>query len=418
MNYNHLLIVALFTTCLFNTSLTLAQSSQPYPLVFNSIKDAALDEASMVSKESARYDCYAIDTTAGQQTTIAVESSAFDPVIEVARGALCHVSTLQYENDNANDSTTSAQVSFKAAGGRYLVLIKSKSQQAYGAYRLKIGGDPAQVAQAPTNKEDQRKQIMEMEIAKREAEKAVAEAKRKAEQAEFEAKLAAMPTYNNYDEEYYEPPRPQQNILTVFAETLNSELAKQQQAERDFQQGLNQAIRQGEAQRQQRLAAERAAEARQVAALQKSQEAEKARQEAEEVQRRAEEKLRLLNITNTNVARNTHSSVSAPTITPQTTAKSPGKASIKSDPQLCISQPQQVRNPNCKDGAAFSVTNSCEGPVDLRICVRTTKGRWDCGTHWGVKAGAVASWPSCFGTTDVFVAARHSDSEIPLGSPP
>lgn len=403
-----------------------AQITQPVPLQPGETRNAALDKNSPVLKNNARYDCYALNTKTGEETTITLESSAFDPSIEVARGALCHASTLQYENDNINDSTTSAQVSFKAAGGRYLVLVKSKSPQAMGSYRLKIGGGAAQqvAAQSQSSEEQRRKRVMEMEIAKRQADVAAAEAKRRAEQAAYEAqqaeRLANQSTYDDYEEEYEAPP--QTNPFMVFAETLNSELNKQRQAEQEFQQGLQRAIRQGEAEHRRRVAAQQNAEALRADALQKAQAAERARIEAENIQKRAAENARLANtgLTNNSAMRNPNTGLKAQPVgsNNSTSPVSTSRASTKSDPHLCISSPQQVRNPNCKDGTAFNITNSCQGPVDLRICIRTVKGQWDCGVRYGVKAGAVAGWPSCFGTNDVFVSARHSDSDIPLASPP
>ncbi len=430
MNHGKLLFALAVGACSFSTSPALAQFTQPVQLQAGETRNASLDKSSPVLKNTSRYDCYAISTTASEEITVTLESSAFDPAIEIARGALCHAYSLQYENDNVDDSTTTARVSFNAAGGRYLVIVKSKSPDAVGAYRLQVGGDVVQQAavKAPSAEKQRRQQIMEVEIAKREAELAAAEAKRKAEQAAYEARQAELLAYSStddsdYEDDYYEEEyeAPQRNPFMVFAETLSSELAKQQQAEDEFQQGLEQAIRRGEAERQRRVAAEQAAEARRVAALQKSQAAERARIEAEAAQRRAEEKARMLNrSTTSNAMRNPNTGLTAKPVASSNTSAptSTGRASTKSDPHLCISRPQQVRNPNCKDGTAFRVTNSCEGPVDLRVCIRTVKGQWDCGVQYGIKAGATAGWPSCFGTSDVFVSARHSDSDIPLASPP
>lgn len=414
--------------CSFAIPSALAQITQPVQLKNGETRNASLDKNSPVLDSAARYDCYAINTAAKEEITVTLESSDFDPIIGVARGALCHASSLQYENDNIDSSTTTAQVSFKAPGGRYLVIVKSKSPEAMGSYRLVIGNGAAQqvATQAPSAKTQRRQQIMEMEIQQREAELAAARAKQEAERAAYEAQqamiVASSRAEESYYEEEYEAP-PQRNPFMVFAETLNSELAKQQQAEQEFQQGLDRAIRQGEAEHRRRVAAQqnaeaqRNAEALRIAAAQKAQAAERARIEAEALQKRSAQQV-ANNSTTSSAMRDPNSGVKAKPVGGSTTPSSTSRASTKSDPHLCISSPQQMRNPNCKDGTAFGVTNSCQEPVDLRICIRTVKGLWDCGVLYGVKAGARGSWPSCFGTSDVFVSARNSGSDIPLASPP
>jgi hypothetical protein len=77
-----------------------------------------------------------------------------------------------------------------------------------------------------------------------------------------------------------------------------------------------------------------------------------------------------------------------------------------------------VRNPNCKDGSAFTMTNTCPQPVDARICIKTSDGRWDCGANWGIQPGATWSYPSCRGTSTVFMDVRSAGSNRRFNDPP
>lgn len=154
----------------------------------------------------------------------------------------------------------------------------------------------------------------------------------------------------------------------------------------------NQAAQAAQA-RAQAQAAERERQLRESAA------AERQRQQQLREQRQAEERMAAL----------------APTPRP---AQATQQASTLDDPSRCVSQPSQVRNPNCKDGSAFTMTNGCEQPVDVRLCIKTQQGSWDCGATWGVRPGGSWSYPSCRGASTVFMDVRSAGSNRRFADPP
>lgn len=83
-------------------------------------------------------------------------------------------------------------------------------------------------------------------------------------------------------------------------------------------------------------------------------------------------------------------------------------ASTLEDPSGCVSDPEPMKHPNCKDGTAFGVRNSCTQAVDVRMCIKTTAGRWDCGVSPTVNPGGRWSYPSCTGTSTVWTDARSA----------
>jgi hypothetical protein len=86
----------------------------------------------------------------------------------------------------------------------------------------------------------------------------------------------------------------------------------------------------------------------------------------------------------------------------------PAAASTLDDPSGCVSAPEPMKHPNCKDGTAFGVRNSCAQAVDVRMCIKTTAGRWDCGASPTVNPGGSWSYPSCAGTSTVWTDARSA----------
>src|SRR5690606_28643683 len=93
--------------------------------------------------DGAAYDCYAIETAPGQRVTVTMRSQAFDSRLWIARGGQCATARLQEDNDDALGRD--AQISFTAAGGRYLILARTKAAEGAGAYRLTLeGGAPIQ----------------------------------------------------------------------------------------------------------------------------------------------------------------------------------------------------------------------------------------------------------------------------------
>jgi hypothetical protein len=86
----------------------------------------------------------------------------------------------------------------------------------------------------------------------------------------------------------------------------------------------------------------------------------------------------------------------------------PTSSSTLDDPSGCVSAPAQMKHPNCKDGTAFGVRNSCVQAVDVRMCIKTTAGRWDCGASPTLNPGASWSYPSCAGTSTVWMDTRSA----------
>ncbi|MEC9359957.1 MAG: hypothetical protein VX836_19065 [Pseudomonadota bacterium] len=101
------------------------------------------------------------------------------------------------------------------------------------------------------------------------------------------------------------------------------------------------------------------------------------------------------------------------------TSTSAGAASTEDDPQLCVTSPVYVKNRNCPQGSAATITNRCELPVDARMCLWSNKGSWDCGASYGVGVGKDWTYSACSGTVDKtpFVSLRYSRSNQPLASP-
>lgn len=419
----------------------LAQNIQPTPIELGVTQEGRLDESVPRRSSNHAFTCYGINTKPGEDVSIHVTSAAFDPVLEVARGALCNASSLQFENDNANDATKDAQVSFRAAGGRYLILVRGVSPSSRGAYRLKIAGsadslDAAQVAES--DEAQRRRHIMAMEVEKRNAEIAAAEAKRQAALAE-QARLAALQSeQTRYDsngrasrgEEVpnnYQPPSG--NLLEVFTTTFMNEYAASQQREEAARRNIEDAIRRGEAEYHRRMAAERAQEAQErqdlamrQAAAQRAQ-AEQAQRLAEERARAAQEatrRIQLAQAQNVSAPRTSDRVVAYPSggqSTPSSSSSREEHASTRNDPATCVSGPTLVKNPNCPKGAGSLITNQCTHSIDARICHWTTQGRWDCGVT-SASPGQTRGYPSCYGTGRMWMDVRYSDSRTKFSDPP
>lgn len=92
-------------------------------------------------------------------------------------------------------------------------------------------------------------------------------------------------------------------------------------------------------------------------------------------------------------------------------------ASAADDAKNCVTPPQIGKNPNCPNGNSARIHNRCDKPVDIKICIRTTRDKWDCGVQWGVQPGGSWSYPSCFGTNDVVYDARPAGSSRKFANP-
>lgn len=126
----------------------LAQSDRN-PVLITS--DRELRGSAVATDGSATVGCYAISTTAGEQLQVVVQTSGFDGEVLIARGALCDANAVQARRTLAG--TSPANLSLRAAGGRYLILLNRKGGQ--GSFRLtvRLGDDasslPAATAIAP-----------------------------------------------------------------------------------------------------------------------------------------------------------------------------------------------------------------------------------------------------------------------------
>ena len=131
--------------------------------------------------DGSLFDCYAIETSPGQQVNLSIETQAFAGRIWVARGGQCASARLQHDSGASGPP----QLDFTAAGGRYLVLVRPRSAEGSGLYKLKIqGGLPQQMAAAETRPgEAERLALMNRQVQQREA-RLAAEAARQAAEAE------------------------------------------------------------------------------------------------------------------------------------------------------------------------------------------------------------------------------------------
>lgn len=420
----------------FSTS-TSAQNVSPLPVELGITRDGRLDDSAPRRPSNHAFACYSINTKPGEEVSIQLKSSAFDPVLEVGRGALCNAASLQFENDNASESTQDAHLSFRAVGGRYLIFVRGTSSAAAGAYRMKIAGsaDSSAAPQVAESDEAQRRrQIMAVEVEKRNAEIAAAEAKRQAELA-AQARLAALQAeQSRYDQDLrasrdeevfddYQPPN--RNPFEVFTTTLMNEYNANQQRDEAFRRNIEDAVRRGEAEYQRRQAQEnqqrqdlamRQAAARQAQAAQAQRLAEERARAAQEAARRVQ----LAQGQNVSAPRTSDRVVAYPSGGQTTTSNSSSRteqASTRNDPATCVAGPDLVKNPNCPNGAGSQVRNQCEHSIDARICHWTTQGRWDCGIT-SVSPGRTGGYPSCYGTGRMWMQVRYSDSRTRFADPP
>ena len=86
------------------------------------------------------------------------------------------------------------------------------------------------------------------------------------------------------------------------------------------------------------------------------------------------------------------------------------------DANRCVTSAETQLNASFKGNTAATVTNGCGQPVDVQICLMTSKG-WNCGVRTGVQSQSMASFSSFDATGQIFVDARRSSSSKPLASP-
>jgi|GEM_PF-2380922 len=237
---------------------------EPRALGPNANVQGRLGASSERLPDGAAYDCYAIETQPGQQVTVTMRSQAFDSRLWISRGGQCATARLQHDNDDALGRD--ARISFTAAGGRYLILARTKAAEGAGAYRLTLeGGAPMQMAavEAPRG-EGERVALMNQQVAQREA-RLAAEAARRAAEAEA-ARVAELERQAMERQERREREERNAALFGTFMNTLSSELANHQQQQYEQQAFLNDLNRQAQQVAAQREASEqRAREAEQSA---------------------------------------------------------------------------------------------------------------------------------------------------------
>jgi len=87
------------------------------------------------------------------------------------------------------------------------------------------------------------------------------------------------------------------------------------------------------------------------------------------------------------------------------------------DAKSCVSQPTLLPDDEHKNKTAAHVVNNCAEPVDMRICLMTESGKWDCGTTRNVSPQTSWSWSAAKVTGQVYVDARINGSSRALNSP-
>jgi hypothetical protein len=126
-----------FTTAALMVSivvpLAVAQIVQPTPVSFDNAVEGRLGEKSQRLPDGTPYDCYAVSTEPGQEISVTLRSSDLNSALRVARGALCSASAIQHDNDNFEAGSQDSRITFRAAGGRYLVLARAADADAVGA---------------------------------------------------------------------------------------------------------------------------------------------------------------------------------------------------------------------------------------------------------------------------------------------
>lgn len=177
------LVVAFWALFLVNGTSAAAQTPAAI-LSPGAIVEGELSDGSPTLAEGGRYGCYAIETRAGDQVTVTLRSQAFDSRLWIARGGLCSAAALQHDNDNFEDGSRDARVSFRAAGGRYLILARGRTAEDIGSYQLSVeGGASVQTASNTTAGEAERLAIMQRQVSQRQAEVAAAEEQRRQQEA-------------------------------------------------------------------------------------------------------------------------------------------------------------------------------------------------------------------------------------------
>lgn len=221
-----------------------------------------LGAASAQMPDGSRYDCYALDTTAGQPLALRLRSTTLVGRLRLARGGQCDTARLLDERHVAIGHT--ASLDFTTEGGRYLVLALATAAST-GAYELSVSGQTATTgATSPLPGEDQRRALMERQVAQRHAELAAEQARRAAE-AET-ARMAALERQQREADTQAQRQANRMAVFNAFVGGFSNEWNAFQQQQAQQQGVLDDINRQARQIARQREAAERAQQSAREAA--------------------------------------------------------------------------------------------------------------------------------------------------------
>jgi hypothetical protein len=233
--------------------------------------------------------CYAISPPAGQNFA-ALAKANFAGSISIARGALCHANALQATTEiKAGEA---AAVRFRAAGGRYLVLVNRTSPGNEGQFTLTVGdaaplaasrsvpaapapppvdvaGNTAPPPPATAQPVSARRALMLAQVENRRAQLAEEEERRRAAAAEAarrqqEAEIAAMRREAEIAAANANRPDTTAMVVGAFLQGFNSTTAQANESAR-VAESYNSRIRAMEADYRAKQEAERAATAARAA---------------------------------------------------------------------------------------------------------------------------------------------------------
>lgn len=97
--------------------------------------------------DDSAYDCYSLQTQAGQTYTVTQRSTAFDAYMAVTPSTNCSADPRDNEsNDDGPDMGTDAQITFRGTGQPWLIRANSLEGNSFGAYTIAVtasGSGPA-----------------------------------------------------------------------------------------------------------------------------------------------------------------------------------------------------------------------------------------------------------------------------------
>jgi hypothetical protein len=279
-----------------------AWAQTPTPVEPGQQVEGKLSAESATLPDGSAHACYAINTKAGDQIALSLQSDMFPGRLTVGRGPSCATAAMQFDKTGAEGKD--AQVGFKAAGGRYVIAVRAAKPDAAGAFRLNVkavlalAGEPtpggANPGVGPAAPPSARKLAMLAQVDKRAAEIAAQQERQRliAEQAQRdqerlvaqiranEAEAAARRAEEEAEEEAERASRPQVNLAQTFANSFNKAMADNAAENARQQQMLDNLAAQQRAASAAREARERAEQVRQDTARREAARAQYENQQA------------------------------------------------------------------------------------------------------------------------------------------